>query len=71
MIQKINAILDMLMQPTSLMVIGFICEVVLRKWPTKNPKSILLFAKGIVDMIAAILGKISAFLDKIISQVTK
>jgi hypothetical protein len=48
-----------------IMVVGFVYDMVRRKWPTKNPASLWLDVKKIIDATAKVLSGIGKLLGKL------
>lgn len=71
MFAKIMAFFDFLLSPVPMMIAAAMLEFIIRKFPTSNPKSLLLAAKAILTGVGSVLGKVSEWLDKLVGQSLK
>ena len=53
------------------MALGFLFEVIVRRWPTKNPQSVWLWARALVGQLARLFSKLDAFMDAVAPQKLK
>lgn len=49
--------------------IGLVCELVMRIWPTKKPKSFLIMISSVLTGIGTVCTKLSALVDQVVQNV--
>lgn len=67
---QFNTVIDWIINNlgTTAIMVGMVLEFLFRLTPTAKPWSVLLIVKAVVAKLAAALGKISEYLDKVIPQ---
>lgn len=50
------------------LILGFVFDLVARKWPTKNPTSLLIVISAVLKGVITILGKADKLLNDVIGQ---
>lgn len=53
------------------MILGFVIDLIVRRWPTKNPTSLLLLISAALKLVINILSKLDKLVNDIVGQNVK